>query len=225
VPGPDWSEDHPDDAARIAANVIAVLADVDHLATTRATLTDDDLRRWHADLYAGCQVPAPAYRGGFRGDAAPELRDYEVGVGPVLADGYPEGVGVWADEVADAVDRFFASVARALGALDAALPPGRAPTTVDELHEVVAVTALLHGEWVRIHPFANGNGRTARLLASHVALRYGLPVFVTLKPRPDDVAYARAARASMGRPPDFVGDHSEATAVFTHLLALHLLRP
>ena len=72
-------------------------------------------------------------------------------------------------------------------------------------------------------PFVNGHGRTARLLAAHISLRYGLPIFVTLKPRPDDVAYARAARQSMGRPPAFIGDHSEATAVFVHLLALRLL--
>jgi hypothetical protein len=63
--------------------------------------------------------------------------------------------------------------------------------------------------------FANG----------HIALRYGLPVFVTLKPRPDDVAYARAAKRSMGRPPDFTGDHAEAVAVFAHLLSLILLGP
>ncbi len=29
----------------------------------------------------------------------------------------------------------------------------------------------------------------------------------------------------MGRPPDFVGDHKEATGVFGHLLALELLGP
>jgi fido (protein-threonine AMPylation protein) len=110
-------------------------------------------------------------------------------------------------------------------ALDTAVPPGKHPRSADALHEVVAVTAIAHGEWIRIHPFVNGNGRTARLLAAHIALRYGLPVFVTLKPRPDDVAYARAAKGSMGRPPDFTGDHTEAVAVFAHLLSLILLGP
>jgi fido (protein-threonine AMPylation protein) len=223
VPGPNWSDDQPHDAARIAANVAVVLDDAAGLAVSREALTDADLRRWHQRLYVGCQVPSPAYLGRFRGEDDPALVDYEVGVGPVLADQYPDRVGVWAGQVAGAVERFFAATDQALQALDAALPPGHGPQTVDDLHEVVAVVAVVHGEWVRIHPFVNGNGRTARLLAAHVSLRYGLPVFVTLKPRPDDIAYARAARASMGRPPDFTGDHSEATAVFTHLLALHLL--
>ncbi|MGI8685433.1 MAG: Fic family protein [Acidimicrobiales bacterium] len=80
-------------------------------------------------------------------------------------------------------------------------PKTSSPNTVDALHEIVAVTAIAHGEWVRIHPFVNGNGRVARLIAAHIALRYGLPVFVKLKPRPHDVAYTRAARRSMGRPP------------------------
>lgn len=80
------------------------------------------------------------------------------------------------------------------------------------------------GEWVRIHPFVNGNGRTARLWTVFIARRYQLPALVSLQPRPADVAYARAAKRSMGRPPDFVGDHTEASAVFAHLLALRLLR-
>jgi len=94
---------------------------------------------------------------------------------------------------------------------------------VDELDAVVGLTARVHGEWVRLHPFANGNGRIARVWAAWLALRYSLPVFVTVKPRPGDLAYARAARDSMGRPPDFTGDHSTATAVFAHLLTLTLL--
>ncbi|MFP5345434.1 MAG: Fic family protein [Actinomycetes bacterium] len=52
----------------------------------------------------------------------------------------------------------------------------------------------MHGEWVRIHPFADGTGRTARIWVTWLLLRYGLPTFVTLEPRPTDTAYARAAR-------------------------------
>ncbi len=132
-------------------------------------------------------------------------------------------MGVWAHVVAGAMDTFAGQLTSALGLLDDALPVGTRPTTVSDLEEVVSVVALAHGELVRIHPFVNGNGRVARLLAAHISLRYGLPVFVRLKPRPGDVAYARAAKHSMGRPPTFIGDHSEAVAVFTHLLALELL--
>jgi hypothetical protein len=223
VPGASWSDDHPGDGDRIAANAAAVLADVAAVAEARGPLTTPAVRGWHQRAYDGCRVPDPVYVGRYRGKDHPSLVDYEVGIGPDLVDGWPERMGVPAAQVDRAITVFFAAVGRALEVLDAALPVGRPPQTFDELAEVVAVVASVHGEWVRIHPFVNGNGRTARLLAAHVSLRYGLPVFVTLKPRPDDIAYARAAKASMGRPPAFAGDHSEAIAVFTHMLALKLL--
>lgn len=225
MPGPNWSTDDPADTARIVANVTAALVDAAALAASRSTLSAADLQRWHRTVYAGCNVPSAAYVGAFRGQPHPHLIGYEVGVGVVLADGLPEKAGVWASDVGAEVSDFIQRLNTALGVLDGLVGVGAHPTTADVLGEVVEVTAIAQGEWVRIHPFANGNGRIARLLAGHIALRSGLPVFVTLKPRPADVAYARAAKASMGRPPDFRGDHTEATAVFGHLLALELLGP
>lgn len=35
------------------------------------------------------------------------------------------------------------------------------------------LAAVVHGEWVRIHPYANGNGRIAGTWANWVATRYG----------------------------------------------------
>jgi hypothetical protein len=73
-----------------------------------------------------------------------------------------------------------------------------------------------HGEWVRIHPFANGNGRTARLWANWCALRYGVPPFVRLKPRPAGDLYPTASALSMQ------GDHQAMVAVFADMLDRHL---
>lgn len=67
-----------------------------------------------------------------------------------------------------------------------------------ELFAVVELSAGAHGEWIRIHHYANGNGRTARLWANWVAVRYGLPSFVRIKPRPGGLLYAQAAQSSMG---------------------------
>jgi len=182
------------------------------------------VRGWHAALYDGCRVPVAGYVGHLRGDpAVAELVGYEVGVGAEQPDGYPEKMGVWSVLLPDAVDGLLAATHAALTRLDEILPVGTRPASVDELDAVVGLTARVHGEWVRLHPFANGNGRIARVWAAWLALRYNLPVFVTVKPRPDDLAYARAARDSMGRPPDFTGDHHIATAVFAHLLTLTLL--
>jgi fido (protein-threonine AMPylation protein) len=224
MPGPGWSDDDPADAQRIVASIGLAVQDARMLAAQRKVPTAADLRQWHETIYAGCTVPSQAYVGNFRGDRNhPDLVDYEVQIGADMPDGFAECVGVWAANVASEVDGFFQRLRRALHVLDTVVSASARPTDVDVLHEVVALVAVVHGEWVRIHPFANGNGRTARLLVAHLALRYGLPVFVTRKPRPHDIAYARASKASMGRPPDFVSDHSEATAVFAHLLSLKLL--
>lgn len=80
------------------------------------------------------------------------------------------------------------------------------------------LAALAHGEWVRIHPFANGNGRTARTWANWIAARYGLPMFVSVKPRPASLLYEVAAGASMGSPPQVRGDHGLTTLVFVAML-------
>src|SRR5207248_7460018 len=123
-------------------------------------------------------------------------------------------------DVARTLAGFIAGIHAALGVLDPAIPAGNRPATVDELHEVVTLTAEVHGEWIRVHPFANGNGRTARVWAAFLALRYGLPVFVALKPRPADFAYTRAAMGSRGRAPNFYGQHAEADGAYAALLTL-----
>ena len=69
---------------------------------------------------------------------------------------------------------------------------------------------------MRIHPFANGNGRPRTLWANWAALRYGLPPFVRIKPRPAGDAYAAAAYASMP------GDHAVTVAVFGQMLREYL---
>ena len=66
---------------------------------------------------------------------------------------------------------------------------------------------------MRIHPFANGNARTARAWANWAALRYGLPPFVRLRPRPEGLAYAAAAHASMR------GEHALAIGAFRQQLS------
>lgn len=219
-PGPDWQE-HPADATRIDQNVARVVSELSQdWVGPRPAPSSDDVRRWHSGLYAGCWTPSPAYPGNFRGDPAhPDLADYEIGVGPRQADGAPDRVGVWASEVDAAVGAYFDWLYDALHTLDA-----WPPQTDGEafLREFLRVAATTHGDWVRIHPFANGNGRTARLLVAAVCLRYRLPVFLAVKPRPANPDYGRAARESMGRPPGFAGDHTATVALFTRYLTLAL---
>ena len=164
-------------------------------------------------------MPVAGYIGHFRGDpAVKELIDYEVGLGARLQDGNLEKMGVWARQVSEEMDGCSPGCTggvRRTGRTAA----GRKPrTTPDEVLALISFTALAHGECLRVHPFANGNGRIARLLVAFISMRYGLPMFLHIKPRPES-DHIRASRDSMGRPPDFLGSHTTTTAVFAHMLA------
>ena len=47
----------------------------------------------------------------------------------------------------------------------------------DKYHPIVRAS-LLHGEFVKVHPFLDGNGRTARLLLNFELMKYGYPPIV-----------------------------------------------
>jgi hypothetical protein len=134
----------------------------------------------------GLEVPKPEYVGTFRGD--PGMEEVRVLVGP--------HEGVPPDQVLDSVVSFERKLNQVLARLDSLIPAGAALNT-DTLAAVLDVCGWAHAEWVRIHPFVNGNGRTARLWANYVAMRYGLPPFVRLRPRPEADAYARAGGEAM----------------------------
>jgi fido (protein-threonine AMPylation protein) len=167
-------------------------------------------RDWHRRIYKGVQLPAPYFAGGLRGSDRryPELIDYEVMVGGKR--------GVPARKVRAELARFEDSIQEAVNRLDPVIPVGAKPEDATQLYSVLTLCANAHGEWVRIHPFANGNGRTARLWANWCAVRYGLPAFVRLKPRPDGLGYAIAAARSMDH--DYVPMISELAAMLEERL-------
>jgi Fic/DOC family len=220
---PSWQEDDPKNLSLIQGNAAQLITELRTTAAERLLPTCEELRRWHARLYAECEVPVAGYVGHFRGDpAVAELIDYEVGLGARLKDGNLEKMGVWARLVTSEMGAVLAGLNAVFAELDAQLPVGKSPTTPDDIVAVISFTALAHGECLRVHPFANGNGRIARLLVAFICLRYGLPMFLHIKPRPESDDYIRASRDSMGRPPDFVGSHTTTTAVFAHMLAEEL---
>ena len=165
--------------------------------------------QWHRATYEGVFVPVAYYVGEVRDSDPnlPHLYGYEVAVGAAR--------GVLSRNVPAELETFQKRMREAVSRLDAAIASGSPPATNDDLHAVIVLCAQAHGEWVRIHPYANGNGRTARLWALWVAFRYGLPPFIRLRPRPAGVFYAEAARRSMTTQPP---DHSLTTTVFHDML-------
>jgi hypothetical protein len=217
---PVWQEDDPRNLSQIQTNASQLVDELRANAAQRILPTPEELCRWHARLYAGCDVPVAGYVGHFRGDpAVKELIEYEVGLGARLKDGNLEKMGIWARQVREEIDAVFTGLHAVINELDVRLPVGKPPTTSDQILALISFTALAHGECLRVHPFANGNGRIARMLVAFICLRYGLPMFLHIKPRPENEDYIRASRDSMGRPPNFVGNHTTTTAVFARMLA------
>ena len=201
-----WDGDPPGAAHRIEVNIRAVLTAIVEDAHARRRPAAAMALDWHRATYAGIALPVDYYAGEIR-DSDPRfplLMGYEVGVGSAM--------GVLSAEVPAALVAFDASCQAMVATLDAAIPAGSPPLIATELRAVLLAAAIAHGEWIRIHPFANGNGRTARLWGNWVGVRYGLPVFIRLRPRPAGAGYAAAAAASMR------GDHQPMAAVFSTML-------
>jgi Fic/DOC family len=156
---------------------------------------------WHRTIFDGVSLPSPAYAGNFRGDSRfQDLVTYEVRVG--RREGTP------AVAVSEQLRHWEAAMQTSVARLDSQIPIGDLPSGADELAAVVDLCAYSHGEWVRIHPFANGNGRVARLWTRWITLRYALPPFVRLHPRPEATLYAAAGAMSME------GDHDPTVRLF-----------
>lgn len=193
----------PQDRQRGHENRVRAFREMVRMAAGNRRVTAKVVGEWHRTLFDGLSiVPDPCYLGGYRGSAHPWLVDYEVVVG--MHDGVP------AKSVGHQVDLLVLTLGARIADLARAIAQDHQKSAA-ELERVAELAAWLHGEWVRIHPFANGNGRVARLLANYVLARFRIAPALRLKPRPGPT-YEAAARASMR------GDHSRMTQWVLELL-------
>lgn len=191
-----WDADSP----RLRKNLTRVLASARDDAGTRLEPTAALAKRWQQETLAGLAVPDRRHVGRFRGQTGLERVGVEVG-------GIP---GVHPSQVASALWTFECTLQAAAAALDAQYPAQQSLDS-DGLRAIIDLAAWTHAEWARIHPFANGNGRTARIWANFILMRYGIVPFVRLRPRPDG-GYGTAGAAAMK------GDWKPTATVFRLML-------
>lgn len=177
----DWDADGP----QLQVNLERVLEDIARWADQRGKITVATIKRWHRQTMAGLDVPDPKVVGRFRGEPGLEAEPVFIG----------SHAGTSAALVVDEVDAFVKRLAAVSGRLDKLLPSGE-ELDRDGLEAVIELAAWAHSEWVRIHPFCNGNGRTARTLTNAILMRYGLPPVLRLRPRPRS-PYGHAGAAGM----------------------------
>lgn len=193
---PDWDEDSP----QLRQNLARVLDEIVRTSEAREAPTLKAAKHWHALIMQGLDVPDARYVGTFRGEPGLEIVQVKVG----------HDYGVDSAQVAKELRSFEAKLQTLVRQLDTLLPTGKEPDA-DQLAAIADLCGWVHAEWVRIHPFANGNGRTARLWANGIAMRYGVPPFVRLRPRPN-TRYGDACAKAMR------GDWQATARVFRRLL-------
>lgn len=178
----DWDADSPE----LRRNLAALSRAISDSATRRDTPSLDLVREWHRRMMKGLDVPDAAYVGRFRGEHGVHL---DVSVG--------RAEGVAYHRVRTQLTNFERRLQSAVAALDAQYPDGVELDT-DGVAAVTELAGWAHAEWIRIHPFANGNGRTARMWANFLLQRFGLPPVMRLRPRPQGDYATAGARAMEG---------------------------
>ncbi|HZQ20884.1 MAG TPA: Fic family protein [Terriglobales bacterium] len=179
----DWDEDSP----TLRQNLTHILEQTTDQSDQRKIPTLELARSWQRSFLQGLKASNPRYVGTFRGERGLERTGVKIG----------SCWGVRPAEVAVELRKFEQKLQAAVLRFDRTLPVGK-ELTHKEVDAVIDLCAWAHAEWVRIHPFANGNGRTARLWANFLAMRYGLPPFVRLRPRPNEGYEAAGIKAMAG---------------------------
>lgn len=174
----DWDAD----GEQLTRNIAHVLGEAMRDARNRREPSLDLPREWQRRIMKGLAPTPPATKdwiGKYRGEEG----QTDVHVRVALEYGAdPQDVAERLEEFISELKQRMAEVEGVDGRLNA--------------QEFTRLVAWTHNEWVRIHPFANGNGRTARIWANYIFTYFKLlPVF-RVRPRPDR-GYAEAAWLAM----------------------------
>lgn len=127
-------------------------------------------QEWHRTAMLPLLVDPEVLVGNFRTNEQPDLQ-----LSSRVVDGFDQTQWVTVDPglVQEQLDRFIVSTNElVLGAL-----PGSAPTTALDTEAQLQVLAVTYSEWLRIHPFFDGNGRTAIAWSHAISARFGHDAF------------------------------------------------
>jgi hypothetical protein len=201
----DDSETTPEDIKRGTANRQRVLKELIQHALSTEPLDASRVAQWHRGCFSGLSyvdVADECLLGAYRGTSHPRLKSMHVSVGGIA--------GAAPHQVNKELVRFFGQLQKQVSGLAAKIKIDQ-DKSKEQLAQIATAAGWAHGEWLRIHPFANGSGRTARLIANWVLSRFRLLPVVGIRPRPEH-PYGPAAVASMQ------GDHSKMTQFIIALL-------
>ncbi|MEE9381964.1 MAG: Fic family protein [Nannocystaceae bacterium] len=186
---PGWEYEDVPDYRTVLVPRVKERAQALRSGNRSATDCAADSRIDHGLLYHGLTPEhCDYYAGNYRGSGHKCLREYQVGVA-----GDPR-VGLSPHHVADAMGSFSKEIRAGLDRIDAASKLPKAQfSDEDQLINLVRFTCHVFEYFLRVHPYANGNGHTARLILWAILGRHGYwPVRFTIEPRPADQRYGPA---------------------------------
>lgn len=127
------------------------------------------------------------FAGHYRGEDYPCLLEYEVGIAS------DPTVGEEPSKVSVEMDNFKRVIRDGVNALDSGtVVPNSVVSKEQKIVYIVAIACRVFVEFLRIHPYANGNGHIGRFLIFTILGRYGYwPKRWPLNDRPPDPPYSR----------------------------------
>lgn len=170
---PSWEgETPPGQADQFRDAVDRCHRDLDNCAKSRIA-NDESLRRWHRILFQRF-VPLAYYAGNFRQDNSQlPCLGIDVHVAGILGEAFP----IVPARMYALADQLNVSVR---------LLETRWPTldVLSRTRQVALIIATAVGEFIRIHPFIDGNGRISRAFWLWGLLRFGATPQCRIAPRP-----------------------------------------
>jgi len=142
-----------------------------------------DTRHVHHRLFVGLTPPnCDYYAGHYRGESFRCLRHYRVTV--------PADPRVGSPPAKVAFD--MQELGKLVGVGFAALDNGPPLTAQDRLRYLIVFICRIFEVFLRVHPYANGNGHAARMIVWFIFLRYGYwPRRWSVEPKPPDPPYSQ----------------------------------
>jgi fido (protein-threonine AMPylation protein) len=182
---PSWEYDrHINRVAILEQEVAQILAELRRgsLDTMQVAI---DTRGIHERLFRDLVPPEYEYYAGhYRGEDYRCLKYYAVGI---LGD---PRVGCPPQQVLSYMQELSRIVRETLTALDAQHTSVGQLLRADNLQHIVAIACWTFDFFLRIHPYANGNGHIARFLIWAILGRYNFwPTKWPIEPRPNDPPY------------------------------------
>lgn len=152
----------PHEEEVLTRNLLSLTQELNQLNYSQTDYSVALIRGWHERLFIGVRDHAGKIR----------TADY----GEVKLDFGPNK-SITREEVPEAFDKHIVVAKGLFRQLDGLTH------TIRFIEEAIKAAAYLHADLIKIHPFRDGNGRTARLAMKYVLLKYKLPPLPINVPR------------------------------------------